>query len=128
MTKAMFGLLTCALTLGLDAGNDREAEGRKLYETSVRPVFVKTCWECHSAKVKAPKAGLRLDSRERLLKGGDSGPAIVSGKPNESLLIHVLEHSSEIAQMPPGSRLADRLIDDFRRWVALGAPYVDEPN
>jgi hypothetical protein len=124
-TRFGWALITCATFAVASRGDDPADEGRKLYESRIKPVFVMTCWECHSAKAKTPKAGLRLDTRDLLIKGGDSGPAIVSKKPDDSLLIHVLEHSSEIAQMPPGRRLPDPVVEDFRRWVELGAPYGD---
>lgn len=110
------------------AADDRAEEGRRLFEAKIRPVLVQECFMCHSAQARPLKAGLRLDGREALLAGGDSGAAIVPGKPGESLLIHVLEHASEIAMMPPGKRLDEPILDDFRRWVELGAPYPAGPR
>jgi hypothetical protein len=119
-------VLAVATGFSRDARPDEpEGEGRGLFRERIHPALFTYCFECHSPRAKNPRAGLRLDRREMLLAGGDSGPAVVPGKPDESLLIHVLEHSSEIAQMPPGRRLPDPLLHDFRRWVALGAPYAD---
>src|SRR5262249_14801084 len=61
----------------------------EFFETRIRPVLVEHCYECHSVQAKKPKGGLRLDSRDGLRKGGDSGPAVVLGKPDDSLLIQV---------------------------------------
>src|SRR5438132_14160122 len=61
--------------------------GTEFFEKHVRPILVSRCYECHSDKTAKPKGGLRLDSRAAALKGGDTGPAIIPGKPKESLLI-----------------------------------------
>lgn len=119
------GVVLVAL-VAASGGDEKAREGRRLYDEKIRPVLVGQCFTCHSAQAKPPKAGFRLDSRKGLLAGGDSGAAVVPGKPGESLLIHVLEHSSEIAMMPPGRRLPDAVLADFRRWVELGAPYDAE--
>ncbi len=55
-------------------------------------------------------------------KGGNSGPIIEPGKPDDSLLIRALEYSSENARMPPQHRLPDATVEDFRKWIAEGAP------
>ena len=65
---------------------------------------------------------LRLDSREALLRGGGNGPAIVPGKPDDSLLFKALSHDGDVAEMPPDEKLPDRVLADFRRWIASGAP------
>lgn len=116
-------LSALALMAIASAEDERAEEGRLLFERKIRTVFLNHCFTCHSAQAKPLKAGLRLDERKTLLEGGDSGAAVVPGKPGESLLIQVLEHSSEIAMMPPGKRLPDAVLADFRRWVELGAPY-----
>ncbi len=94
----------------------------EFYEAKIRPVLEKECYSCHSGRAKELKAGLRLDTRKGLLDGGDSGPAILPGKPDDSLMIRVIEHASEIAMMPPGKRLPDEVIADFRKWVASDIP------
>lgn len=113
------------LLLALTAGPD-DREGREFYQEKIRPVLVKECYACHSAGAKELKAGLRLDTRRGLLDGGDSGPAIVPGKPEFSLLIRVLEHTSEVAMMPPDRRLPDPVLADFRAWIKQGAPGLPE--
>jgi len=97
--------------------------GVEYFEKKIRPVLVEHCYQCHSAeadKAKNLKAGLRLDSREGVLKGGRSGPALVPGKAKGSLLIAALRH--EDLRMPPKGKLSDAVIADFEAWVAMGAP------
>ena len=90
------------------------------FETKIRPVFVAHCYECHAADSKILKGGLRLDSRSGLLKGGDTGAALVPGKADESLLIKALRHDG--IEMPPKGKLAASVIKDFETWIAMGAP------
>ena len=81
------------------------------------------CYKCHSAEAtKGLKGGLALDSREASRKGGDSGPAVVPGEPDESLLIEAIRFTDEALQMPPEGRLPAETIADLERWVAMGAP------
>src|SRR5262249_8277922 len=82
------------------------------------------CWQCHG-DTKRPKGGLRLTSRPSLLKGGESGPAVVSGDPTGSAVIQAVRYEHE-PKMPPTEKLEDREVDILSRWVALGAPGPDE--
>ena len=91
------------------------------FETRIRPVLVQRCYSCHNSKLPAPKGDLVLDSKEGLLKGGTSGPAIVPGKPAESRLFKVLSYSDPLAQMPPSGKLPDTVLADFEQWIARGA-------
>jgi hypothetical protein len=95
-------------------------EGVEFFETHIRPVLVAKCYQCHSAKAKVLKAGLRLDTAERMRSGGESGPVIVPNKPNESLLISALRYESN--EMPPSGKLPEPIINDFVKWISLGAP------
>jgi cytochrome c553 len=97
------------------------AEDLAFFETSVRPVLVEHCGKCHGATKQW--ASLRLDSRDAFLKGGDSGPAIVPGQPDESLLIQAVRQTDENLKMPPEGRLTDRQIADLVRWVERGAAF-----
>lgn len=99
------------------------AEQVRFFETSIRPLMVEHCLRCHGEKKQW--AGLRLDSREALLRGGDTGAAIVPGKPEESLLIRAVRHVDEDLKMPKEGKLSDRQIADLVRWVELGAPFPD---
>jgi hypothetical protein len=97
-----------------------DAAGIQFFEQKIRPVLVEQCYKCHSSGPKKPRGGLRLDSRAGLFTGGDSGPAVVPGKPGASLLIQALRH--EDLEMPPSRRLPAAVIADFERWVTMGAP------
>ncbi|MEJ7640008.1 MAG: DUF1549 domain-containing protein, partial [Singulisphaera sp.] len=100
-----------------------DAAGIEFFEKKVRPVLAEHCYQCHSAEAKKGlKGGLALDSREASRKGGDSGPAVVPGEPDESLLIEAIRFSDEALQMPPEGRLPAETIADLERWVAMGAP------
>jgi len=94
--------------------------GVRFFEQKIRPVLVQHCYSCHSANTKKPRGDLRLDSRAGLLKGGTSGPALVPGKVEDSLLIQAL-HYDDLAMPPPG-KLPASVIADFEHWVAMGAP------
>jgi hypothetical protein len=89
------------------------------FESRIRPVLVEHCEECHSNTSDALRGGLRVDSREALLAGGDSGPAVVPGKPDESLLLAALRHDG--FEMPPSGRLPAAVIEDFAAWISSGA-------
>ena len=94
--------------------------GTDLFETKIRPALVQHCYECHSQESKKIKGGLRLDSMEALVRGGDSGPAINTDNPSESLLISALNQLQ--FEMPPSGKLDDSIIRSFEQWVKIGAP------
>ena len=98
----------------------QEAEGHAFFEAKIRPVLVEKCYSCHSAAAKNLRGGLLLDTKQGLLAGGDSGPAIEAGKPDESLLIQALRF--EGFEMPPSGKLPAQVIADFEHWVRIGAP------
>ena len=102
------------------------AEQIEFFETKVRPLLVERCFSCHSAKAEKLKAGLYMDSREALLKGGESGTAIVAGKPAESLLIDAVRYQSY--EMPPDGKLRDDEIASLVKWVEMGAPWPTEQS
>ena len=103
------------------------AKGFDFFEKHIRPVLVANCYQCHSASSKELKGELRLDTREGLRKGGESGAAIIPGKPDESLLIQAMKHEDGM-EMPPKQKLPDNVIADFVKWVELGAPDPRKPN
>jgi hypothetical protein len=88
------------------------------FETKIRPVLVGNCYVCHTGM---QSGGLRLDSREAVLKGGKSGPAVVPGKPDESVLLQAARHAEGRPKMPPAGRLSDDEIRDLTTWVREGA-------
>ena len=93
----------------------------EFFEKKIRPIFVERCYKCHSAQAEKVKGGLLLDSREGLLKGGESGPAIVPGDPEKSILIRAIRQTDEL-RMPVKEKLPDDQIADFVAWVKMGAP------
>ena len=99
-----------------------DRSGVDFFETKIRPVLVERCYECHSPESKKLKGGLRLDTRALIRTGGDTGPAIVPGDPEKSLLLLAISHTDESLQMPPTGQLPANVVADFRKWVAMGAP------
>jgi Protein of unknown function (DUF1553)/Protein of unknown function (DUF1549)/Planctomycete cytochrome C len=93
----------------------------EFFEAKIRPILAQKCYGCHNSKMAAPKGSLVLDSKEGLLKGGASGPALVPGKPAESRLLKVLAYTDPLAQMPPSGKLPDTVLADFEQWIARGA-------
>ena len=109
--------------LAAESTKASDAAGLDFFEKKIRPVLAQECYQCHSAQAAAQKklkGGLLLDSRDGARKGGESGPAIVPGKPDESLLVRALKH--EDFEMPPKGKLPDAVIADFVKWIELGAP------
>jgi len=105
------------------AAGPAEPEGDRFFLEKVRPVLEASCFGCHSATAAKVKGGLLLDSRDAILRGGDTGPAAVPGKGRESLLIQAIRHEDGV-EMPPGKpKFADSVIGDFERWVDMGLPY-----
>jgi hypothetical protein len=88
------------------------------FEKEVRPILATRCQQCHGETKQ--KGGLRLDSRDSLLTGGNSGPAIVPGNPGDSLLVDAINHG-ELFQMPPKSKLPPKEIETLTTWVKDGA-------
>jgi hypothetical protein len=93
------------------------------FESRIRPLLVKHCYECHSAGANIIQGGLLLDSRVAALAGGDSGPSIAPGRPEESRLIEAVTYDSAESQMPPDGRISDQEIADLKTWVARGAAF-----
>jgi hypothetical protein len=118
-----FGLslvFLAAGSLGLLAADDSDAVGVEFYEKKIRPVLVKQCYSCHSAKAKEIGGKLRLDTRAAILKGGESGPVVVPKNLDASLLIESIRYES--LEMPPKKKLSEHVIADFEQWVKMGVP------
>ncbi|MSU78499.1 MAG: DUF1553 domain-containing protein [Gemmataceae bacterium] len=98
------------------------ADAIAFFEKKIRPVLVNHCYECHSTASKKSKGGLRLDTRDGLLKGGATGPALVVGDAEKSLLILAIRHTNKELQMPPKQKLTDAQIADLAAWIKMGAP------
>jgi len=90
------------------------------FEQKIRPVLVHSCYECHAGDAAKAKGHFVLDNRDGIRKGGESGAAILPGNPDHSPLIEALRY--EQLEMPPKGKLPDEVIDDFARWVEMGAP------
>ena len=122
------GCMLAALLLG--SGKERlraadaSAEGIEFFEKKIRPLLADNCFKCHGNGKK--KGNLQLDSRAGLLRGGDSGPAIVAGQPEQSLLIKAIRYQDDNLRMPPRSKLADQHIADFAAWIKMGAPWPEK--
>ncbi|MEQ1859624.1 MAG: PSD1 and planctomycete cytochrome C domain-containing protein [Chthoniobacteraceae bacterium] len=95
--------------------------GEEFFEMKVRPLLVERCYECHSTGKKT-KGGLALDSRAGWQKGGDTGPALVPGKPDDSLLIKAVSYGDPDLSMPPKKKLSDAEVATLVEWVKMGAP------
>src|SRR3954467_10574794 len=106
-----------ALASGLFAPTARAED---FFTAKIEPLLKERCYECHSHKGKM-KGGLTLDSRSGWEQGGDDGPAVLAGKPDESLLIKMVRWVDEDHQMPPKKKLAADEIALLEEWVKLGA-------
>ena len=101
----------------VSASAKEDRQGAEFFESKIRPLLAARCFECHGPEKQ--KGGLRLDSRVTLIEGGDSGPAVVPGKPEESLLASVVRYNGDI-KMPPKSKLPDHEIALLAEWIKRG--------
>ena len=119
-SAAIFGIAVLAFSAAAARAAD---DGIEFFEKRVRPVLAEQCGKCHAADAEKIKGGLLLDSREGWLQGGDSGPVLVPGDPENSLLIKAVRYTDKDLQMPPkDKRLPDAAIADLVTWVRMGAP------
>jgi hypothetical protein len=105
-----------------------KADEWTFFESKVRPLLSERCYECHSHKSKKLKGDLYLDSRKGVLQGGDIGASVIPGNPAGSLLIEAIHYRDPDLQMPPKSKLSAAEIEILESWVAMGAPWPDEPE
>ena len=110
----ILGLLTCPSGPAIARGPD---DGIAFFETKIRPVLIEKCYSCHSERAEKLKGGLKLDTRAGIRQGGDSGPAVVPGKPDESTLLQAIAHTDAFSKMPPKEKLPDAR---HRRLPPLG--------
>jgi hypothetical protein len=103
------------------SADDSPPADQEFFEKRIRPILVEHCLECHSAKTNPLKGGLRLDTLEGLMAGGDSGAAVVPGDPDKSRLVVAVGYESEEIQMPPAGKLPADKVADLREWVKRGA-------
>lgn len=114
-------LLALSVAIPAVASAQDARSGNEFFEAKIRPVLVAHCYECHSNKSGKSKGGLKVNSRDALLTGGDTGPAVVARSLEKSLLFQAITYEGDY-QMPPKGKLADEVIADFRRWILMGAP------
>jgi cytochrome c553 len=112
----LFAFSETALAAGSEAAAVRQ------FEQAIRPVLASECLKCHGEKKQ--KGGLRLDSRAAILRGGDSGPALVLGDPAASLVLSALRY--EDLEMPPENPLAESIIQEFETWISNEAPWPSD--
>lgn len=114
ITLVAAGILACILP---ECRGDEEVA---FFESRIRPLLIKHCIDCHGPAKQ--ESGLRLDNRGGWINGGDRGPSIVIGKPEQSLLIDAVSYDNADLQMPPERKLSEREIQDLKNWVSSGAP------
>jgi len=115
-------LIASQIAFAPSARAEETAARLRFFEEKIEPVLKSECYHCHSRNAEKLKGGLLLDSQAAMLKGGDSGPAVVPNKSDESLLIQALRHEGDLAMPPKKPRLSDATIADFVKWVNQGAP------
>jgi mono/diheme cytochrome c family protein len=121
----LLGLVVAVPAVPVRAGDAATEEAATFFETKIRPTLAGTCFPCHGGKKTS--AGLRVDSRAALIKGGESGRAIVPGDPDASLLIQAVRHTSGDLKMPPGGRtLGAAEVADLAAWVRNGASWPSQ--
>lgn len=106
------------------AANDKLA----FFESKIRPALVEHCYECHSENADSIGGKLLLDTREGILRGGESGTAVIAGNPESSLIFQAIRHDG--IEMPPDTRLPETVVKDFERWIQDGAedPRMKAPD
>src|ERR1700730_861829 len=122
----LFGTLTACFGL-LDAGNGFGAEPTPIqaefFEKKIRPLLETNCFACHSHKSGKSKGHLVVDTLGALLKGGDSGPTLIPGHPEKSLLVKAIGYEDDELRMPPKGKLPGEQVALLREWVKMGAPW-----
>ncbi|MDC0262303.1 DUF1553 domain-containing protein [Planctomycetaceae bacterium] len=116
----LVGTVVVISVCAVSSASEPTSEALEFFENRIRPVLVKHCYECHAPEAKTVQGNFLLHTREGLLKGGDSGPAIVSSNIDKGILLESLRY--ETFEMPPSGKLPKRVIDDFEKWIKMGAP------
>src|SRR6187397_1843862 len=117
--RLFFGFAAfCGLAI---AGRAEELSKEQIefFEKHIRPVLVEHCYECHSAQSEKLNGKILLDNREASLKGGESGPGVVPGNPDASLVLQAMKY--ENFEMPPNGKLPAETIANFEQWIKDGA-------
>jgi hypothetical protein len=115
--------IACVLACFAGPAALAESPQAEFFEKKVRPVLAEKCYQCHGPEKQ--KAGLRLDSAASVRKGGESGPSVIPGEADKSLLVKAVRQADAELKMPPTGKLPDTTIDDIVAWVKMGAPYPE---
>ena len=121
MKELLITVVVFTICIACALANADEAGQLDFFESKIRPVLVEHCYRCHSTEAGKSKGGLLLDSRNGWQAGGDSGPAIIPFKPEESLVLLAVNHSGESSEMPPAGRLPRAIVQDIETWIKGGA-------
>jgi|ADGO01.1.fsa_nt_gi Planctomycete cytochrome C. len=120
LLKTVFAVLIAVQLPAVQAAPPSR-EGIAFFETKIRPILAKHCYECHAEDAAEVGGNLRLDTGHGMRRGGQSGlPAVVAGKPDKSLIVHALKYDG--LEMPPDAPLPESVINDFVKWIEMGAP------
>src|ERR1700674_502594 len=114
-------LFALSVVYSFAQGPPASAQDPDFFENKVRPILADNCYDCHTS---GEMGGLRVDSRERLLQGGKSGPAVMPGDPDKSLLIQAVRQSGDL-KMPKGGKLKPAEVQALADWVKAGAPWPE---
>ena len=123
--SSWFTLIVCVLHTSCLKAAEPGADLR-FFRERIEPVLAEHCYECHSSQADEVEGSLRLDARTEMVLGGDTGPAVVPGKPSESLLMRALRY--EDLEMPPDGRLPKAVVEDFESWISGGAIAPENPS
>jgi hypothetical protein len=126
--RLLWAWAVLSATITIRTAFPADTTGVEYFEKKIRPVLAEYCYECHSHKAEKLKAGLYLDSRDGMLRGGESGAAVLPGDPTKSRLIEAIGYGNPDLQMPPKRKLADAAIASLVEWVKMGAPWPEEPK
>ncbi|GAA5508695.1 DUF1553 domain-containing protein [Novipirellula caenicola] len=118
MKRILHASLWLAFAVVCDRGDAAE-DPTAFFEKKIRPVLIQHCYECHSSESEEIGGKLRVDSRDAMRTGGESGPSLQVGAPDKSLIIKALRYDD--LEMPPEAPLPDSVIKDFETWVSMGA-------
>ena len=122
LLRAVLLALIAAAIFVTDVAYAAQDAGEKFFRDRIEPVLQAQCYECHSAEADEVQAELLLDSRDGILRGGDSGPAVDLDTVDNSPLLQAIRHEGGLAMPPDGPPLSAEIIADFTHWIELGAP------
>lgn len=117
----IFWVVVVVVSASMARADEPDASSETFFELKIRPVLAGSCVKCHGEKKSS--GGLRLDSRDAMLSGGENGPAVVPGDPKTSLLITAISRSDDSLKMPPNAPLPRQTQDDLAAWISAGAPW-----